>query len=214
MRYHFILPAKDDSDPWKSTASPAAVLSDRRNNPSPFTPQSSLEVFEDRTHLLHGLIHINGFGHLMRMNRDTESPHQLTGKQLMGLWDRLCDLLRARLISTEDVSHKVSGIPHLRLARPGSRFILRWEWQCSGDNGAPGALPGDPRPHLVWPVGLPIWPKRLQCIKRVMGGISGLHPQGRPLPLLYVAPHSLLIFSCPPPLSGPAGAGYPGFYRA
>lgn len=31
------------------------------------------------------------------------------GKQLMAIWDNLCQLLRARQISVEDVSNKVSS---------------------------------------------------------------------------------------------------------
>jgi hypothetical protein len=36
----------------------------------------------------------------------TVRAHAGAGKQLLALWDSLCSLLRARLVSVEDVSNK------------------------------------------------------------------------------------------------------------
>lgn len=61
---------------------------------------------ENTSHLLHGVIHSNGFGHLLRVNgREGGSPF-LSGSLLMSFWDRLCLLLSARKVSVMDVSKK------------------------------------------------------------------------------------------------------------
>ena len=44
----------------------------------------------------------------------TTDMHQAcAGKQIMNLWDHLCTILRARVVSTEDVSSKVRALPQL-----------------------------------------------------------------------------------------------------
>lgn len=54
---------------------------------------------EQSTHLLHGMVHSNGYGHLLRINgREGGSP-MLSGCDLMDFWDRLCEFLRVRYIS-------------------------------------------------------------------------------------------------------------------
>jgi hypothetical protein len=47
-----------------------------------------------QTHLLHGLIHCNGFGHLLYINGIAGGSKHLRGKELMDLWDRICTKLR------------------------------------------------------------------------------------------------------------------------
>lgn len=47
-------------------------------------------------HLLHGLIHCNGFGHLLCVNAHTEDSNYVSGSDIMDLWDRLCTTLRTR----------------------------------------------------------------------------------------------------------------------
>lgn len=47
-------------------------------------------------HLLHGLIHCNGFGHLLCINGFPSGSRFLSASLLMDLWDRLCSSLRAR----------------------------------------------------------------------------------------------------------------------
>ncbi|KAG6543282.1 hypothetical protein Mapa_015196 [Marchantia paleacea] len=64
------------------------------------------KVLEARTHLLHGLIHANGYGHLLRVNGREGGSHTLSGREIMDLWDRLCIMLRARKVSVMDVSKK------------------------------------------------------------------------------------------------------------
>lgn len=53
-------------------------------------------VAEDPTHLLHGMVHMNGFGHLIRVNGREGGSRFLSGCDIMGFWDRLCKMLRVR----------------------------------------------------------------------------------------------------------------------
>jgi hypothetical protein len=47
-------------------------------------------VFESREHLLHGLLHLNGYGHLLRMNGSQGGSRRLVGARAScwagGLW--------------------------------------------------------------------------------------------------------------------------------
>lgn len=51
---------------------------------------------DDSTHLLHGVVHANGYGHLLRVNGREGGSKSLTGCDIMGFWDRLCKMLRVR----------------------------------------------------------------------------------------------------------------------
>ncbi|CAO2827420.1 unnamed protein product [Amaranthus hypochondriacus] len=61
---------------------------------------------EDTTHLLHGVVHANGYGHLLRVNGREGGSRVLSGTDIMGFWDRLCKYLGVRKISVMDVSKK------------------------------------------------------------------------------------------------------------
>lgn len=52
---------------------------------------------EDSSHLLHGVIHTNGYGHLLRVNGREGGSKFLSGREIMDFWDRLCTTLRVRL---------------------------------------------------------------------------------------------------------------------
>ena len=52
---------------------------------------------EDTTHLLHGVIHANGYGHLLRVNGKEGGSRVLSGCHIMDFWDRLCKSLGVRL---------------------------------------------------------------------------------------------------------------------
>ncbi|XP_065878712.1 PHD finger protein At1g33420-like isoform X2 [Euphorbia lathyris] len=62
--------------------------------------------FDDNSHILHGLIHSNGFGHLLRVNGREGGSITITGSQVMDFWDRICTLLSVRKVSVMDVSRK------------------------------------------------------------------------------------------------------------
>ncbi|KAL8096782.1 hypothetical protein AgCh_037660 [Apium graveolens] len=95
-------------------------------------------VFDMNTHLLHGLIHCNGFGHLLSINGMEGGSKFLYGKEIMDLWDRICTNLHTRKITVEDVSVK-RGM-NLRLlhgiAAYGRPWFGRWGYRfCQGSFG-------------------------------------------------------------------------------
>ncbi|RVW83584.1 PHD finger protein [Vitis vinifera] len=53
--------------------------------------------FEDTTHLLHGVVHSNGYGHLLRVNGREGGADILSGFDIMNFWDRLCKRLAVRV---------------------------------------------------------------------------------------------------------------------
>lgn len=52
---------------------------------------------EATTHLLHGVVHANGYGHLLRVNGREGGSRVLPGCHIMDFWDRLCKVLAVRL---------------------------------------------------------------------------------------------------------------------
>ncbi|OVA04079.1 zinc finger protein [Macleaya cordata] len=113
-RYHLIIPVDDE---WHKV------------------PNKS--VFDLHTHLLHGLIHCNGFGHLLCINGLEGGSKFLCGREIMDLWDRICNALRTRKITVEDVSKKRSM--DLRLlygVAYGHPWFGRWGYKfCQGSFG-------------------------------------------------------------------------------
>lgn len=55
-------------------------------------------MLELQGHIMHGVFHSNGFGHLLSVN-GVEMDSDLAGHLIMAFWDRLCTGLRARLVS-------------------------------------------------------------------------------------------------------------------
>lgn len=51
---------------------------------------------EDTTHLLHAVVHSNGYGHLLRVNGREGGSRILSGCHIMDFWDRLCKVLAVR----------------------------------------------------------------------------------------------------------------------
>ncbi|GAB4831620.1 hypothetical protein Ancab_005632 [Ancistrocladus abbreviatus] len=94
-------------------------------------------AFELQTHLLHGLIHCNGFGHLLCINGIEGGSKYLCGREIMNLWDRVCTSLRTRKISVEDVSKKRSmDLRLLHGVAYGHPWFGRWGYHfCHGSFG-------------------------------------------------------------------------------
>ncbi|KAG9129203.1 hypothetical protein Leryth_006405 [Lithospermum erythrorhizon] len=113
-RYHFIIPVDED---WGKPLKEG--------------------VFELQTHLLHGLIHCNGFGHLICINGIEGGSKNLCGKELMDLWDRICTNLLTRKITVEDLSKK--HMMELRLLYGiayGHPWFGKWGYRfCNGSFG-------------------------------------------------------------------------------
>ncbi|KAK9867052.1 hypothetical protein WJX84_008430 [Apatococcus fuscideae] len=118
-RYHFVVPAISGATSPKGPMSlpymiEAKIRGQHVEAPAsfraldapdvPYTAPAS--ITDSSCHLLHGVLHANGFGHLVRVNGLEGGSDALTGRQLMDLWDRLCCILRARTVSVEDVSNK------------------------------------------------------------------------------------------------------------
>lgn len=51
---------------------------------------------EDHTHLLHAVVHSNGYAHLLTLNGREGGSTLLCGRQIMDFWDRLCASLAVR----------------------------------------------------------------------------------------------------------------------
>ncbi|KAH0703576.1 hypothetical protein KY285_017854 [Solanum tuberosum] len=114
-RYHLLIPANEN---WEKPLG-----------------SDSLEI---GTHVLHGLIHCNGYGHLLSINGVNEDSNLLSGSDFMDLWDRLCTIFKTRKISLNDVSKK--GGVHLRLLHGvayGQSWFGKWGYRfCRGSYGA------------------------------------------------------------------------------
>lgn len=52
---------------------------------------------ENTSHLLHGVVHSNGYGHLLRVNGKEGGSRVLSGCHIMDFWHRLCKVLGVRL---------------------------------------------------------------------------------------------------------------------
>ena len=124
VRYHFIVPCQKGPDSLEDQKSlvyiaekcfqghttadtqislPRQLLSQSEHN-APYNAPST--VYDSSRHLLHGVVHANGFGHLLRVNGRESGSGRTTGAQMVDLWDALCQNLRARKVSVEDVSSK------------------------------------------------------------------------------------------------------------
>ncbi|XP_057787311.1 PHD finger protein At1g33420 [Salvia miltiorrhiza] len=64
------------------------------------------QQLDNTTHLLHGVVHANGYGHLLRVNGREGGSRLLSGRHIMNFWDRLCRMLGVRKVSVMDVSKK------------------------------------------------------------------------------------------------------------
>lgn len=64
------------------------------------------QQLESTSHLLHGVVHANGYGHLLRVNGREGGSKYLSGCNIMDFWDRMCKTLGVREVSVMDVSKK------------------------------------------------------------------------------------------------------------
>ncbi|KAJ8478580.1 hypothetical protein OPV22_022307 [Ensete ventricosum] len=140
-RYHFII--RNESSPSSSYehhpcrhCGTRRRFSELRCSTCNYEPTSidledwaSLQL-EDPTHLLHGVVHANGYGHLLRVNGREGGSKNLTGCDLMEYWDRLCKLLNVRKISLMDVSKK-HGMEFrlLQAVTAGQPWYGNWGYQ-------------------------------------------------------------------------------------
>lgn len=97
-RFHFIIPSEATLEdpghlvslveakfrgnmppdtPWAPP--PDAQLQDAGGDTGPSPYVAAASVFESKDHLLHGLLHLNGYGHLLRMNGAQGGSRRLIG---------------------------------------------------------------------------------------------------------------------------------------
>ncbi|KAI4357393.1 hypothetical protein L6164_001344 [Bauhinia variegata] len=98
-KYHFLMPSKETL---------AACLSCEGlqcDAASPGMNNGKSKLIELQGHMMHGVFHSNGFGHLLCIN-GLETGSDLAGHQIMEFWDRLCTGLQARKVSLNDLSQK------------------------------------------------------------------------------------------------------------
>lgn len=82
-KYHGTIPS---STRWVAPAQPAHGAGDDEDDGGPFNAAAS--VFESKDHLLHGMLHLNGFGHLLRMNGSQGGSRRLIGEHWGEWWRR------------------------------------------------------------------------------------------------------------------------------
>ncbi|CAD7700355.1 unnamed protein product [Ostreobium quekettii] len=119
-KYHFILPSQ-------APRPDAPVLpidwTGREPGPRPRGPAP----LESKHHILHGVLHPNGYGHLLRINGLEGGSRGRTGREVMAFWDGLCGALRVRSVSIEDVSNRRGMLLRI-LHAAGHRRTWYGEW--------------------------------------------------------------------------------------
>ncbi|QDZ17651.1 PHD finger protein [Chloropicon primus] len=113
LTYHFIVPARKLELNWRAGESVVKAA-----------------LLENQAHLLHGTLHANGFGHLLRVNGYEGGSLLLSGRQMMEVWTNLCTLLKARVVTVEDVSHKC-GLPYRLLHSIAHKTTWYGKWGYS-----------------------------------------------------------------------------------
>ncbi|KAK2429061.1 RING/FYVE/PHD zinc finger superfamily protein [Trifolium repens] len=91
-KYHFLLPSKEALNSCTSCESCCDSI-------------GTMKLIELEGHMMHGVFHSNGFGHLLCVN-GLETGSNLGGNQIMEFWNRLCNGLQARKVSLNDTSQK------------------------------------------------------------------------------------------------------------
>ncbi|CAL0310981.1 unnamed protein product [Lupinus luteus] len=116
-RYHFIIRA-DSSDAIEPYQRPCSRCTNLVHLSEPRCKWCNYAItvddledwlylqIEDNTHLLHGVVHSNGYGHLLTLNGREGGSKLLSGSCIMGFWDRLCAKLAVRKVSVMDLSKK------------------------------------------------------------------------------------------------------------
>ncbi|KAM3339069.1 PHD finger protein MALE STERILITY 1 [Capsicum galapagoense] len=121
-KYHFMLPTKDTI---------AACVEGGLKNNIGGENRSKLNLIEIEGHMMHGVFHSNGFGHLLCINGSLEiASSDLPGHSIMDFWDRLCIGLGARKVSLRDVSTKKGmDLRLLNTVAYGEPWFGRWGYK-------------------------------------------------------------------------------------
>uniref|UniRef100_A0A0E0IKQ6 Zinc finger PHD-type domain-containing protein n=1 Tax=Oryza nivara TaxID=4536 RepID=A0A0E0IKQ6_ORYNI len=131
-RYHFLLPRRE-------SAAEADGLCFAINHgggggaekaSSKGTTTTTTATASSRGHLLHGVVHLNGYGHLVALHGLEGGSDFVSGHQIMDLWDRICSALHVRTVSLVDTARK--GHMELRLLHGvayGETWFGRWGYR-------------------------------------------------------------------------------------
>ncbi|CAN1297409.1 PHD finger protein MALE STERILITY 1 [Linum perenne] len=142
-KYHFVLPSKntmaaffDCIDLMNSSTSTTNNNSTTSNN---LSKGKLINFLELQDHIMYGVFHSNGFGHLLCLNGVEAGSSLLPGRQIMSFWDHLCHSLRARKVSLNDISTKRSM--DLRLLH-GISYRAPWfgSWGYKFSKGSYGVI--------------------------------------------------------------------------
>ncbi|CAM8914787.1 unnamed protein product [Rhodiola kirilowii] len=139
-RYHFIIRADTGSveeyqKPCSGCGNMLHLLDARCKICNTLVSSEDLEdwVFDqlgDSTHLLHGVVHSNGYGHLLTVNGREGGSKFLSGYDIMNFWDRICKVLCVRKVTVMDVSKKY-GLEYrlLNAISEGQSWYGQWEYE-------------------------------------------------------------------------------------
>ncbi|KAI4990188.1 hypothetical protein ZWY2020_038551 [Hordeum vulgare] len=118
-RFHFVLPKRESS-----------VETDGLCYGIGGAEKASKGTATSRGHLLHGIVHLNGYGHLVGLHGFEGGSDFVSGHQIMDLWDRICSALHVRRVSLVDTARK--GHMVLRLLHGvayGDTWFGRWGYR-------------------------------------------------------------------------------------
>ncbi|XP_044397648.1 PHD finger protein PERSISTENT TAPETAL CELL 1 [Triticum aestivum] len=119
-RFHFVLPKRESSVETDGLCYGIGHGGGGAEKASKGTATS-------RGHLLHGVVHLNGYGHLVALHGFEGGSDFVSGHQIMDLWDRICSALHVRTVSLVDTARK--GHMVLRLLHGvayGDTWFGRW----------------------------------------------------------------------------------------
>ncbi|GMI88677.1 hypothetical protein like AT1G33420 [Hibiscus trionum] len=132
-RYHFIIKSSCDNaicdNPIHNSDSRRSKCFDKGDDVD--VEEWGYSLLEDNnTHLLHGVVHSNGYGHLLTVNGREGGSDFLSGFHIMNFWDRLCTVLSVRKVSVMDVSKKY-GIEYrlLHAITRGHSWYGNWGYE-------------------------------------------------------------------------------------
>ncbi|KAK3133468.1 hypothetical protein QOZ80_6AG0536910 [Eleusine coracana subsp. coracana] len=119
-RFHFLLPKRE-----------SLVESDGLHYGINQAPEkASSKAASSRGHLLHGVVHLNGFGHLVSVHGFEGGSDFVSGQQIMDLWDRICSTLHVRTVSVVDTARKAHMDLRLLLGVAyGDTWFGRWGYR-------------------------------------------------------------------------------------
>ncbi|XP_058770693.1 PHD finger protein At1g33420-like [Vicia villosa] len=144
-RYHFIIKANGGSiggyhKPCMCCGDSLHLSESKCKSCNHVTTSDDVEEWvyhqlENTSHLLHGVVHANGYGHLLRVNGREGGSRFLSGCHIMDFWDRLCKTLGVRKVSVMDVSKKY-GLEYRLLHAIMKRHPWYGEWGYNFGSGS------------------------------------------------------------------------------